>query len=105
VRKKAYGLRDEKQTSTSTAATAAAATTTGVGKVDPDPAAIELLFVETIDSGVGFFRAAQSDETESTRATGVTIGHHDCLRGRRTMVRGLIQSLMNHWRRSSPEEN
>jgi len=60
------------QTSASSASTRAA-----VGKVDLDPTAIELLLVEAGDGGVSLCAGSEGDETEATRAAGVTIAHHD----------------------------
>ena len=64
-----------KQTSTSASTTASS--TTAVGKVDFNPTAIKILLVESGDGGFSLGLAAEGDETEATRATGVTIAHHD----------------------------
>ena len=71
----AWKFSDETLTATSSAAAAA-----GVGEVDTDPAAVELLLVEACDGGRSLLRGAEGDETEATRATSVTIAHHDRLK-------------------------
>jgi len=57
--------------------TSSSSTAVTVGKIDLDPSAIELLPVEAFDGGVSLLAATECDETEATRAVGVTITHHD----------------------------
>ena len=60
-----------------TSASSASSTRAAVGKVYFDPTAIELLLVEASDGGVSLSAGSEGDETEATRAAGVTIAHHD----------------------------
>jgi len=60
-----------------TSASSASSTAAAVGKVDLNPTTIELLLVEGIDGSVSLPAGSEGDETEATRAAGVTIAHHD----------------------------
>ena len=61
--------------------TSAWAATTGarIGDVHPDPTTVELRVVHTVNGVMGFRLIAKSYETESTRALGLAITHHDRL--------------------------
>lgn len=63
----------KKQTSSSSATSSA----TIVGKVDLDPAAVELLLVEGLDRSISLLGGTESDKTEASRASSVAIAHHD----------------------------
>lgn len=72
------GVSDEhmsgrgEQTSTATPTTAAA-----VGKIDFDRTIVKLLPVKTFNGSLGLPGIAEGDKTETARAAGITIAHHD----------------------------